>query len=59
VPLNYEDYIAEAALALALPIAPDALPAVVATVQLLETMAEEVMSFPLDPHIEPAQVFIP
>jgi hypothetical protein len=35
------------------------LPAIVATVQLLETMAQEVMSFPLDPHVEPAQVFIP
>lgn len=59
MPLNYENYIVEAAQALALPIAPDALPAVVATVQLLETMAEEVMSFPLHPHIEPALVFIP
>ncbi|NEX60783.1 AtzG-like protein [Noviherbaspirillum galbum] len=59
MPLNLEDYIVQAALAQALPIAPDAVPAVVAAAQLLESMAQEVMSFALEPHIEPAQVFVP
>lgn len=57
--LNYEEYIIEAAKAQELPIAPDALPAVISALQILELMAQDVMSFTLDPNIEAEQVFMP
>lgn len=57
--LNHEKYIIEAAQAQALPVTPEALPAVISTLQILELMAQDVMSFTLDPSIEAEQVFTP
>lgn len=57
--LNYERFMAEAARAVDLPLQPAAVPEIAATLKMLESMAQEVMTFALDSHVEPAAVFIP
>lgn len=57
--INYEVYVSEAARAVNLSLQLASLPAIVASFCMLESMAQQVMAFPLDSHIEPASVFAP
>ncbi len=56
---DIERHVDATAALIGLPLAPDHRPGVIRYFQLAASMAPRVMDFPLEPHDEPGNVFVP